>query len=426
MAVSIVDYLNSKGQNSSYSARKKLATDYGIQNYSGTAAQNIKLLRLLQNGSGTPTASATAPAPTQQVAQPVTQPVTQKSYTDKNPTELTGHYKTRMLETDDDAPDPYESAYEGRIGSILDAIYNRKAFNIKDDTNYQQLYDNYAERYRANADRAMRDTMASANAATGGYGSTYAQAVGQQAYDRTMEGLNDQNMALMQLAYNMYSDDRANDYNKLNAFQGQDQIEYGRYRDGVADWQNDRNYYANQYQNSFSNDYNEYQNALGQAMQLAQAGLPVPDYLTNVIDRYNVANGLGTAGSAQQTLANLASAAVANAGRSGSGSGSRTKTTGTRDYASNLDGNAAYASGSRNNVNIIGDQLKGKTDSEKMQIIDNAVESGKISESQADEIIKYEGIDLEKENARRLLSTSSVMANPLTYNPALLKIALKK
>ena len=61
-----------------------------------------------------------------------------------------------------------------------------------------------------------------------------------------------------------------------------------------------------------------------------------------------------------------------------------------------------------------------------MQIIDNAVESGKISESQADEIIKYEGIDLEKENARRLLSTSSVMANPLTYNPALLKIALKK
>lgn len=45
---SIVDYLKSKGQDSSYNARKQLAQQYGIENYSGTANQNVSLLSALQ------------------------------------------------------------------------------------------------------------------------------------------------------------------------------------------------------------------------------------------------------------------------------------------------------------------------------------------------------------------------------------------
>ena len=48
---SIVDYLKSQGQDSSYAARKQLATQAGITNYSGTAAQNMNLLTQLQKGS---------------------------------------------------------------------------------------------------------------------------------------------------------------------------------------------------------------------------------------------------------------------------------------------------------------------------------------------------------------------------------------
>ena len=52
MAVtSIVDYLKSQGQDSSYSARKKLAEERGITNYSGTAAQNTQLLNMLRNSN---------------------------------------------------------------------------------------------------------------------------------------------------------------------------------------------------------------------------------------------------------------------------------------------------------------------------------------------------------------------------------------
>lgn len=45
---SVVDYMNSKGMDSSFSNRKKLAKKYGIKNYRGTASQNVKLLNKLK------------------------------------------------------------------------------------------------------------------------------------------------------------------------------------------------------------------------------------------------------------------------------------------------------------------------------------------------------------------------------------------
>jgi len=68
---SIVDYLKSIGQDSSYSARSALASQYGITNYTGSADQNIALLNKLKNNSGstptstTPTTLTTQPTVTQ-------------------------------------------------------------------------------------------------------------------------------------------------------------------------------------------------------------------------------------------------------------------------------------------------------------------------------------------------------------------------
>lgn len=56
---SIVDYLKSIGQDSSFSNRKKLAQANGISNYTGTAAQNTKLLNILR-GSGSSSSSNTS------------------------------------------------------------------------------------------------------------------------------------------------------------------------------------------------------------------------------------------------------------------------------------------------------------------------------------------------------------------------------
>lgn len=48
---SIVDYLNSIGQDSSFANRKKLAEQYGIKNYTGTSSQNLELLNKMKNSS---------------------------------------------------------------------------------------------------------------------------------------------------------------------------------------------------------------------------------------------------------------------------------------------------------------------------------------------------------------------------------------
>lgn len=47
---SIIDYLNSIGTDSSFAHRAKLAEQHGIRNYKGTAAQNLELLNTLRSG----------------------------------------------------------------------------------------------------------------------------------------------------------------------------------------------------------------------------------------------------------------------------------------------------------------------------------------------------------------------------------------
>lgn len=47
---SVVDYMNKNNMDSSYKNRKKLAIQYGISGYKGTASQNIELLNYLKSG----------------------------------------------------------------------------------------------------------------------------------------------------------------------------------------------------------------------------------------------------------------------------------------------------------------------------------------------------------------------------------------
>ena len=86
------------------------------------------------------------------------------------------------------------------------------SYDFASDPMYQQ----YRQQYMEQADRAMRDTMGQAASLTGGYGSSYAQRVGQQAYDSYMDRLNDVIPDLYNLAYQRYQDDYAR---KQNAYQ---------------------------------------------------------------------------------------------------------------------------------------------------------------------------------------------------------------
>ena len=56
---SVVDYLKSKNQDSSYAARSKIAANLGIKNYTGSETQNIQMLNTLKNQSNKSSASNT-------------------------------------------------------------------------------------------------------------------------------------------------------------------------------------------------------------------------------------------------------------------------------------------------------------------------------------------------------------------------------
>ena len=86
----------------------------------------------------------------------------------------------------------------------LQAYMNREDFQY--DLNGDALYQQYKDRYLNLGKQAMADTMGQAAALTGGYGSSYAQSVGQQAYNGYLQQLGDVVPELYKLAYDRYQD----------------------------------------------------------------------------------------------------------------------------------------------------------------------------------------------------------------------------
>ena len=101
---------------------------------------------------------------------------------------------------------PGNAIYEAdrELDSLYSALTGRKAFSY--NPNSDPLYRSYAERYVQNGRMAMRDTMGQAASLTGGYGSSYAQAAGQQQYDEYLRSLGDVLPELYGMAYRQYSD----------------------------------------------------------------------------------------------------------------------------------------------------------------------------------------------------------------------------
>ena len=321
MAVgSIVDYLNSIGQDSSYAARKQLAGQYGIQNYSGSAEQNTSLLNQLKSGTKpatTPTTgtgqTTTAPAPSPGMTGGNVQvgvgpdgasvsgskTTQERSYQrsdrvnslydslmdvagnrpdDYEMSDRVQNYADKLDEVEADKPDPFQSKYTDQINSILEGILKNKDFTYTgQDLMNDDLYKMYRDQYTHNAKLASENAMAGAAALTGGYGSTYSQAAGQQAYDNTMAQLNDMALEFADRAYDRYKWNQQDRYNQLGAVTGLDNTDYNRYRDTVSDWQTDRNYYAGRFDTERNFDYGQHRDQVADWQLDREFGLGLYD-----------------------------------------------------------------------------------------------------------------------------------------------------
>ena len=84
----------------------------------------------------------------------------------------------------------------------MDKYIKRDSFSY--DVNTDKMYAMYRDQYLNQAQQAQKDAMAQAAALTGGYGSTYASAMGQRAYSAEMDKLDAKASELYDNAYARY------------------------------------------------------------------------------------------------------------------------------------------------------------------------------------------------------------------------------
>ena len=176
------------------------------------------------------------------------------SYKDYQESDRVKKLAERLAQLESQKPGDWTGGQYGQqMQEALDAIRKRKKFSY--DLNGDALYQQYKDKYVQQGKQAMQDTVGQAAALTGGYGSTYGQAVGQQQYDAYLQNLNDVVPELYQLAlsrYQMEGDDLKTQYSLLA---DQYQQEYGQYRDKVGDWQTERNFLSGRYDSERNLDY---------------------------------------------------------------------------------------------------------------------------------------------------------------------------
>ena len=110
---SIVDYLKSIGQPSTFAHRKKLAQQYGIKNYTGTVRQNIRLLNALRDGKVTTTTTGKYTPRTFKVGQKVRIKSSAKKYSRSTVT-IPEKYKQK----------PYTIQQVGKDDILLKELYS--------------------------------------------------------------------------------------------------------------------------------------------------------------------------------------------------------------------------------------------------------------------------------------------------------------
>ena len=153
-------------------------------------------------------------------------------------------------------PVQQQSQFQDTLQQTMNQILNKEKFTY--DVNADALYNQYKDQYMAAGKTAMQDTMGQAAAMTGGYGNSYAQAVGQQQYQGYLQQLNDKIPELYQLARDSYDRDLSNLYNRYGLLSDAEAKEYSRYRDEVNDYLADRDYLTNRFYNEKDFDYNQW------------------------------------------------------------------------------------------------------------------------------------------------------------------------
>jgi hypothetical protein len=166
----------------------------------------------------------------------------------------------------EDSKPTYAGTYDSQLSDLYDKIVNRDKFSY--DVSTDPIYQQYKQQYTTQGNLAMQDTMGQAAALTGGYGSSYSQAVGQQQYDAYLQQLNDVIPTLYENAYDRYSQEGTDLQNQYSMLGDLSDREYNKYADALSAWQTERNYQQGVASDAYTQGYNNWYNS--QQLQQAQ------------------------------------------------------------------------------------------------------------------------------------------------------------
>lgn len=126
----------------------------------------------------------------------------------------------------------YNPQYDAQIDELLNKLLNREEFSYNEELD--PLYQQYKDLYTKQGQLAMEDTMGQAAALTGGYGSTYSQAVGQQMYNAYLQKVTEMLPEFYDRAYGKYRDEGQNMKDLYGMYIDRDQVDFQRYQQEVA------------------------------------------------------------------------------------------------------------------------------------------------------------------------------------------------
>lgn len=129
----------------------------------------------------------------------------------------------------------YSPQYDAQIDELLNKLLNRDPFEYNEELD--PLYQQYKDMYTKQGQLAMEDTMGQAAALTGGYSSTYSQAVGQQMYNAYLNKVQEMLPEFYDRAYGKYQDEGSNMKDLYGMYIQRDQVDFQRYQQEVANAQ---------------------------------------------------------------------------------------------------------------------------------------------------------------------------------------------
>jgi hypothetical protein len=269
-------------------------------------------------------------------------------------------------------------AAQQQANDLLTEYDNRAAFayDPNADGSFQALKNQYVHQGR----RAMEDTMGQAAGLTGGYGSSYSQAVGNQAYNEYLTQLNAQIPALAQQARAAYDAEGQRMLDRYSLALNAANTAYNQGRDALGDLRYEEELAYNRGQADQERAYNMVMTMLstGQtpsADLLAQAGVSA-DYAKAMANYYkSQMAGYGSGSGGSSGGGRGSGGGRSSSGGSGSGSGTGTGGNGSTGgglttYDSIRQGlYAAAQSGNINQAYQIMEQSVGNVSAEQEQAL---------------------------------------------------------